>query len=755
MPHDTRTPATLHPDTHTVPLWPIAQDGSCTCGATGCKSPGKHPRHGLVPLTGGGYGIFCGEINGIFVVDCDRKIKPSGEVVIGLNHWADLCRSHGHSIPETLTVATGGGGFHFYFRHPGNGKRIKNSTGKLAPCVDIKGENGWVVGPGSPHRSGVPYGVVHESAVAYAPPWLLEWAGLYADPQAPIDLATHGTPLFTPADPETDEGKRRMEAFRAECSGEVPSSIVPSIAGEGGDNKLFHAAKRGTTYWQLPADVAAAILIEHFNPRCQPPWDEPWIHRKCAQALATINEPTPGPPPEGWGDSLAKLALLGTTEPLEAPMTRPKGRSAEHAYDLIAGECVASGKLEKGLGTTAIVWLLCQHPRWAGVLYFDDFFGCIRAVDPPIKLDAEHGDDGISEADVGRIKIWFETVCGYSVTKDAMWDCIQLAARRITVHPIRDYFQGLPPGVPGMLRAMPSKLWGSTSELEGELFEKFLVGAVRRILNPGVQMDTVLILQGMQGAFKSKFVRTLFSDAWSSHQLPDITSKDGSQGLSGVWGQEIGEMDKFLRVDPRTSKDYISRTTDRYRPPYGRAFITRARQCVFIGTTNEAEFLRDATGERRYWIMRILREIDVQWIEDNRDLIWATALELAKDPSYEHWVREGTPQATKLAEIQTHFSSFDAWSSIVTEYLKGKDTVTTKDIFRMAIMCGGQGWQEKFTNAAAQRIASICTRLGCAPITEAGAKVWRVPFGLKNERPSPAELQGRAAMGEALIKLAK
>lgn len=155
------------------------------------------------------------------------------------------------------------------------------------------------------------------------------------------------------------------------------------------------------------------------------------------------------------------------------------------------------------------------------------------------------------------------------------------------------------------------------------VFKRFLISAVARGLQPGTKVDTMLILHGHQGIGKSQLVRALGGEFAGSMHL-DPSSKDTVMYMAASWLVEIAELAHMHRADVEHLKALMSRTHDTVRLPYARAAQTIPRQCVMIGTTNASEFLRDATGERRYWPVTV-GEIDVPWFAKNRDQIWAQA----------------------------------------------------------------------------------------------------------------------------------
>ncbi len=200
-------------------------------------------------------------------------------------------------------------------------------------------------------------------------------------------------------------------------------------------------------------------------------------------------------------------------------------------------------------------------------------------------------------------------------------------------HPVRDYLDTLPK-------------WDKTSRLDNlfirylqaddtdyvrAVTRKTLTAAVARIYHPGTKFDTVLVLDGIQGIGKSTMWKSLagneyFSDALS---LTDMDAKSGAEKLQGFWIIEIGELAGMKKADIEKVKSFLSTSDDKYRPSYGKVVESHPRQCIVVATVNgEQGYLRDITGNRRFWIVKCRKTCSqVNWkiTSEERDQIWAEA----------------------------------------------------------------------------------------------------------------------------------
>ena len=175
---------------------------------------------------------------------------------------------------------------------------------------------------------------------------------------------------------------------------------------------------------------------------------------------------------------------------------------------------------------------------------------------------------------------------------------------------------------------------------------------------------------------KSTALRALFSP-WFADELADLGTKDAAMQLAGRWCIEMSELDSMKRGDVSRIKSFLSRNEDHFRPPYGRRVIQQPRQCVLSGTVNDSEYLRDDTGNRRIWPLTC-RDIDIGWLQSNRDQLWAEARE-------EYWSGKtwwlDTEDLINAARFEQDARRvLDPWQEVIDQFVSGRESVMPSEI---------------------------------------------------------------------------
>lgn len=251
---------------------------------------------------------------------------------------------------------------------------------------------------------------------------------------------------------------------------------------------------------------------------------------------------------------------------------------------------------------------------------------------PIVCTDSVNGNE-LSDTMISQMRLFLENrrPGGYgmqNVPERNLKDGIQAAAHKNRFHPVREYLTGLEwDGKRRMDRLFVDYIGIPDDDFAQEIAYNFMVSAVARIFEPGHKFDFVPIIRGEQGKRKSTFLATLaVNGAW----FGTITiSKDERQmimGMMGKWILELPELAGFSRNDVQHLKQFISSPVDNTRLPWGRTNMDFPRHCVMAGTTNDEAYLRDDSGNRRYWPMEAkIETIDTDRLKANRDQLWAEA----------------------------------------------------------------------------------------------------------------------------------
>ena len=244
---------------------------------------------------------------------------------------------------------------------------------------------------------------------------------------------------------------------------------------------------------------------------------------------------------------------------------------------------------------------------------------------------------GWGDADHANAKVYFEQVYGIwspAKFKDAL---LAVVSSERLYHPIKEYFDTLSwDGVPRIDTVLIDYLGADDNIYTRSVTRKTLIAAVTRIYKPGIKFDTVLVLNGPQGIGKSTLFARLggkwFSDSLT---LSDMKDKTAAEKLQGYWILELGELAGIRKLDVETVKSFLTRTDDKFRQSYGTTVESHPRNNIIVGSTNsESGFLRDITGNRRFWPVRVHGDSKLSVFDMSQttiDQIWAEALAMYND----------------------------------------------------------------------------------------------------------------------------
>lgn len=284
-----------------------------------------------------------------------------------------------------------------------------------------------------------------------------------------------------------------------------------------------------------------------------------------------------------------------------------------------------------------------------------------------------NGIEPLRDVDYSGVRNYIECVYGI-VSNQKVDDALSLEIEKKKFHPVIEYIESLQwDGVPRVDTLLVDYFGAEDNVYTRASIRKILCAAVARVFRPGTKFDMALILVGPQATYKSTFVKRLGKN-WFSDTFTTVQGKESFEQIQGAWLIEIAELSGLKKAEVETIKHYISKCEDSFRPAYGRTIETYKRQCVFFGTTNTKDFLRDPTGNRRFLPIDVRPEYAVKNVADELtgeevDQIWAEAYEMYKqgEPLYM------TGEEDTIAKIEQHrHSEQDERKGIIEEYLNAK-----------------------------------------------------------------------------------
>ena len=379
------------------------------------------------------------------------------------------------------------------------------------------------------------------------------------------------------------------------------------------------------------------------------------------------------------------------------------------------------GKLQLTSAAGNAALIMSHAEGWKGCLVWDEFaYRAFWIKHPPPVLGLTPPEGELADAHVLYCQHALAQSHGVSFSRDSMFAALDQAARNNQVHPVQDYLNSLEWDQHHRIHEWTETYLGASPTVENSRMGRWwLISAVARAMDPGCQADHVLILEAVQGAGKSSTVRIL-AGPWYQGNLGDIRDKEGAQSLQGHWLIEIGELDALRGAAVTRIKDFITQKEDIYRPSYGRLTVHRPRQCVFCGTTNDAKYLRDATGGRRFWPLAC-GKIDTKALEADRDQLWAEAMVAYK--AGERWWPEGSGEVHGLQEVQEERYEIDPWEETVAAYLGRNPIETSCDELLEHIGLPRERWDR----SVQMRIGIILKRLRWSKVRRRihGTRCWR------------------------------
>ena len=506
--------------------------------------------------------------------------------------------------------------------------------------------------------------------------WLYaDWHDVRQWPACPAE--TVKLPGGKQADPTAKQGV--VGAF---CrTYDVPAAIekfLPGVYVNAGAGRLTYAAG-STTAGAVLYDNDTFIYSHHSTDpaggKLLNAWDLVRIHK-----FGDLDaDAAPGTPTASLPSWQQMRALAESDGPTAALLRQEDLDHALEGFDPLPEEETDSDKWQEKLTRTQKgalactiqnAWVILEHdPALKGRIWSDTFSERLRCKGPFPWSDNPQERDWRDEDDAG-VRWYLETVYHFSGVNKAA-DAVALTGDKHRKDPVREYLSGLVwDGVPRLDALFIDYLGADDSSYTRAVTRKMFVAAVARCFRPGCKFDQICILSGRQGIGKSLLLSRMGRE-WFNDSITSFDGKEARENLRGVWIVELGEMTAFSRSESEAAKQFLSQTEDRYRAAYGRRTVQYPRRCVFFGTSNSADFLRDTTGNRRFWPVDCSFERRTKVVHDDLtpaevDQIWAEAV--AKFNAGEELILRDDLQKAALEEQQAH-TERDSWEGAIADFL--------------------------------------------------------------------------------------
>jgi predicted P-loop ATPase len=326
------------------------------------------------------------------------------------------------------------------------------------------------------------------------------------------------------------------------------------------------------------------------------------------------------------------------------------------------------------------ITLLRSHPLWHGVIGYDHRAEAAFLLRKP---PAYAGRDDtfprtISDTDQTAVIEWLSYQTGGTDFPDAkVRKAIDFVARVNGFDPVADYLTGLAWDGRSRLDEWTVRYLGVPDCMYARrVGAKFLISAVARALQPGCQVDHVLVLEGAQGIGKTTAL-SILAGRYHRADLPPLDSREVKEALRGCWIAELGELVSMKKSELTAAKNFLTLREDTYRLPYGTRSETRPRRMVFAATTNESEYLRDQSGNRRFWPVECTA-IDLASLARDRDQIWAEAV--VRYRRHEPWHLHSDEEIAVASLEQEKRRESDPWEERVAKHAAANREFTASEV---------------------------------------------------------------------------
>jgi predicted P-loop ATPase len=475
---------------------------------------------------------------------------------------------------------------------------------------------------------------------------------------------------------------------------------------------------------------SSSVELDGFDPDT-PRW---FIQRMKEKKAQTATQPQPQPKPESKPDSDSVPQTAADVLEFAKLKAKPKSKHIDQSP-----ECGIQAP-EKSPGTSLALArpqapVAFQHSKSpTGIAQsLENALIAVDKLEIDCRYDIFHDRIVVSERQLGlrgdalnnlenvALKVRQEVLrkFGFDPGSNFTFDALRIICLDRVFDPVRDYLDSLEwDGVPRLDTWLIKYCGADPTALNKAIGRKMLTAAVRRVRVPGCKFDYITVLESEhQGIGKSTMLRELAGDEnFSDAEIIGLDKREQQESIQGVWIYEIAELEGLYKSEVTSMKLFASKQVDAARPAYGRSRVDRPRRCIMVATTNEKTYLRDPTGNRRYWPVLLhgvidkpdagIRMIDLAGIKRDRDQLWAeaAAIETTGEPLV---IPEKLWPAAKLQQ-QSRMEP-DAWLDILAAHLAAR-TIKGKTIegqFAVASDSDGNGQYRAATEYLLANVLSI------------------------------------------------
>lgn len=623
------------------------------------------------PIREGNYGVKLPP--GIMVVDADpRNYRVLSDTRERDNPMVRLATDIG-GFPETLTVFTGGGGIHKFFRIPPMDVAKHQHT---YPGLDFLGSKCYVVGAGSIHpETQQPYTFFGECRKIT---------------EAPDDLVTLvATRSVTPTDLSPDDFPNHpasIEKYKQELA-----AFPVAIQGQHGDEQTYKAAVLGHNLGLLP-ETTLECMLTVYNPRCLPPWDDCELRTKIDNAYRYARRAAGTlycPPPwyeldENHAEEIKKA--IQDWNPDYRLRINDRGGIDTKRYNITYFLKVPF----KTSVTENDVYRLFKYNELTEEIEF--------AYNPPWAsqfADESRIGQPYTDNDIMELYLHFKQRWNAEFKLEDIEKAIENAGRKVPYNPIKKYLRSLKWDGVSRLNTWLHKYCGADdTEFNSLVGEIIFLGAVNRAFDAGCKWQYLPIIESAQGETKSTFVKMLAHDDrfYSSISLNLEKENDIYMKLKGKWIVEVSELSGHHRSDVNAIKKFLSDDVGRIRIPYAKRATDFFKPGILVGTYNPGHggYLKDLTGNRRFLPVNIKRMPEGKKARDLIDKLYAEAVHLYMNGRLDETKVNHFPwkQMEHLGDIETAQRTVsDVWAQDINQWIMEKEDHETFTERQIATQC--------------------------------------------------------------------